>query len=70
MSCSMKDLTNKTCKWPIGDPQEDDFKFCGAKSDTEESSYCEFHTKMAYRTNYVSRSQKQKEMDKKLKKAA
>ena len=66
----MKDLTHKTCKWPIGDPQEDEFKFCGATSDSEDSSYCELHTKMAYRTNYVSKSQKQKELDKKLKKAA
>lgn len=40
-------LTESTCKWPIGDPQEADFCFCGhsIKSDTP---YCEYHCKLAY----------------------
>jgi GcrA cell cycle regulator len=40
-------LTESTCKWPLGDPQEADFCFCGhsIKSDTP---YCEYHSKLAY----------------------
>jgi len=40
-------LTESTCKWPLGDPQEIDFSFCGhaIKSDTP---YCEYHCKLAY----------------------
>lgn len=40
-------LTELTCKWPLGDPQEADFCFCGhsIKSDTP---YCEYHCKLAY----------------------
>lgn len=40
-------LTESTCKWPIGDPQEADFCFCGhsIKADTP---YCDYHCKMAY----------------------
>lgn len=40
-------LTSKTCKWPIGDPQEKDFCFCGHKP-REKSPYCEYHARAAY----------------------
>lgn len=45
----LTELTETTCKWPLGDPQNDDFCFCGhsAKSDTP---YCEYHSKIAYQT--------------------
>lgn len=26
---SILDLTDRICKWPLGDPQEEDFHFCG-----------------------------------------
>ena len=42
-------LTEKTCKWPIGDPLLEDFHFCG--HDSEESGpYCKFHAKRAFHT--------------------
>lgn len=34
------------CRWPIGDPQEPDFHFCGQKR--ERGSYCAAHAAMAY----------------------
>lgn len=40
-------LTEKTCKWPIGDPLQEDFHFCGRDSE-ESAPYCEFHSKRAY----------------------
>ena len=42
-------LTEKTCKWPIGDPLLEDFHFCGRDSD-ESAPYCKFHSKRAYHT--------------------
>ena len=30
------------CRWPVGDPAEPDFHYCGAKPDTG-SSYCAWH---------------------------
>lgn len=30
------------CRWPIGDPQDDTFRFCGAKR-AGVSSYCAYH---------------------------
>ncbi|MFT6659137.1 GcrA family cell cycle regulator [Maritalea sp.] len=44
---SLMQLNETTCKWPIGDPLNDDFHFCGRDSD-EGKPYCEFHSKRAY----------------------
>jgi GcrA cell cycle regulator len=40
-------LSDKTCKWPIGDPQHEDFCFCG-HGPREGSPYCEYHARIAY----------------------
>lgn len=40
-------LSESTCKWPIGDPLNEDFHFCGRTSD-DGKPYCEFHSKKAY----------------------
>lgn len=44
---TLTELTERTCKWPVGDPLKDDFHFCGCEA-TESSPYCKFHAKMAY----------------------
>jgi GcrA cell cycle regulator len=40
-------LTERTCKWPLGDPLKDDFAFCGNDS-PDSSPYCTYHQKLAY----------------------
>jgi GcrA cell cycle regulator len=40
-------LSEHTCKWPIGDPLTPDFYFCGQHSD-DGKPYCEFHSRRAY----------------------
>lgn len=40
-------LTERTCKWPIGDPTEDSFHFCGLPSVTGKP-YCEHHVAVAF----------------------
>lgn len=40
-------LTERTCKWPIGDPALEDFHFCGHPSQ-EGRPYCGFHGRIAY----------------------
>ena len=40
-------LTASTCRWPIGDPGDLDFHFCGAKSKVGQP-YCEYHAARAY----------------------
>ncbi|MBQ9272027.1 MAG: global cell cycle regulator GcrA-like protein [Alphaproteobacteria bacterium] len=41
------DLDSHTCRWPIGDPRDDDFCFCGKKVRTGQT-YCDEHAQMAY----------------------
>ena len=40
-------LTASTCRWPIGDPGDLDFHFCGAESKVGQP-YCEYHAARAY----------------------
>lgn len=42
----MEALTERTCKWPVGDPLKDDFFFCGC--DASGSPYCTYHQRLAY----------------------
>ena len=41
-------LTERTCRWPIGDPRGEDFHFCGHDS-LEALPYCRYHAQLAYR---------------------
>ena len=41
------DLDSHTCRWPIGDPRDDDFGFCGKKVRSGQT-YCDEHSAMAY----------------------
>jgi GcrA cell cycle regulator len=40
-------LSDKTCRWPIGDPGTEEFCFCG-HGPREGSPYCEYHARIAY----------------------
>jgi GcrA cell cycle regulator len=48
-------LEANDCRWPIGDPQQADFHFCG-KTKVAGLPYCEFHARRAYQPPQVSRS--------------
>ncbi|MBY8976716.1 GcrA cell cycle regulator [Rhodobacteraceae bacterium NNCM2] len=41
------ELTERTCKWPIGDPAEDNFFFCGLPC-APSKPYCEHHVAVAF----------------------
>ncbi len=40
-------LKDHMCRWPVGDPREEDFHFCGAKRKPG-LPYCERHARIAY----------------------
>lgn len=44
---SLTDLDNHTCRWPIGDPKDENFHFCGKKVRLGQT-YCEEHAAIAY----------------------
>ena len=41
------ELTERTCKWPNGDPLSETFSFCGNDS-AETGPYCQFHARVAF----------------------
>ena len=44
---TLMELTERTCKWPIGDPATDDFWFCGLTS-SPGKPYCDAHVGVAF----------------------
>ncbi|MBT8474499.1 MAG: GcrA cell cycle regulator, partial [Alphaproteobacteria bacterium] len=44
---SLMELTERTCKWPVGDPATDDFWFCGLPVQ-QGKPYCEAHVGVAF----------------------
>ena len=43
----LMELDGHTCRWPIGDPRDDDFCFCGKRVKIGQT-YCEEHSAIAY----------------------
>tara|TARA_B100001123_G_C15176959_1_gene973720 strand:+ start:544 stop:1041 length:498 start_codon:yes stop_codon:yes gene_type:complete len=43
----LEELTDETCRWPIGHPYEENFYFCGRKS-IEKFPYCKLHVLYAF----------------------
>ncbi len=44
---SLLELTERTCKWPVGDPATPNFWFCGLPTQTGKP-YCEAHVGVAF----------------------
>lgn len=53
---TLETVSDRTCRWPIGDPRERDFHFCG-NAPRAGSPYCAGHCKDAYQphTNHATR---------------
>ena len=56
--CTILQLTDKICRFPIGDPHEPGFCFCG--NDTGGEVYCAYHTRISYTTPEQRRADKPK----------
>jgi GcrA cell cycle regulator len=48
--CSLLELQQWHCRWPLGDPTAENFGFCGNDS-VHALPYCAVHARMAYRPN-------------------
>ena len=44
---TLMELTERTCKWPVGDPATEDFWFCGLNVQ-QGKPYCEAHVGVAF----------------------
>ncbi len=54
---SILTLKESMCRWPIGDPGEPEFHFCGRKK-LGALPYCEHHARMAYQPVQIRRREK------------
>ena len=54
---SLEELTESTCKWPIGHPNEEKFYFCGRKPEGD-FPYCRLHVLYAF----VPKNQKEDDL--------
>ena len=45
-------INDRMCRWPIGDPAENEFHFCGRKPKLA-SPYCEAHSRKAYQPHQL-----------------
>ena len=55
---SLMDLTERTCKWPIGDPATDAFWFCGHEAEPGKP-YCKTHISIAFQPMTQRRTRKE-----------
>ena len=46
--CSLLELSEEKCRWPISHPGEEDFCFCGNRP-LDSLPYCAGHSRLAYR---------------------
>lgn len=53
-------VTDRMCRWPIGDPAATEFHFCG-RSPKSGSPYCEAHALRAYQPQQTAASRKKAE---------
>jgi GcrA cell cycle regulator len=62
---TLMELRLSSCRFPIGDPRDESFRYCGAPRESMEDgkSYCSFHAALAYRRDTFNPS-KRKASDK------
>jgi GcrA cell cycle regulator len=58
---SVLTLTERMCKWPIGDPNDSSFAFCGREADC--GPYCQEHAQHAYQPTQARRRKAAAEPD-------
>lgn len=54
---TLMELTERTCKWPVGDPATENFWFCGLPTQTGKP-YCEAHVGVAFQPMSSRRDRK------------
>ena len=69
----LEELDEKSCKWPIGHPNESSFYFCG-RSSLKDFSYCKLHLLFAFqpkakKEEIVDKDEVPKFIEKKIKSA-
>ena len=56
---TIMELKEATCRFPLGDPQTPEFRYCGGKSEVG-VPYCPFHTRIAYQPAQERRRERER----------
>ena len=54
----LMELTERSCRWPVGDPSTPNFWFCGKPTVQTGKPYCEEHSALAYHPNLTKRERR------------
>jgi GcrA cell cycle regulator len=55
---TISELRESMCHWPIGDPAQSEFRFCGAKKLSSQGPYCACHAGIAYQIQHDRRRER------------
>lgn len=59
---ALLELRERMCRWPMGDPMNDEFRFCGGKSTIGGGPYCAYHARVAYQPSQDRRRNRERYM--------
>ena len=57
---TIMELKEGMCRWPLGDPQTAEFRYCGGKAEIG-VTYCPYHSRMAYQPAQDRRRERDRE---------
>ncbi len=49
---TIEDLSDSKCRFPMGDPKEKNFRYCGKEKDFDVLPYCDYHTQLAHQRSH------------------
>lgn len=55
---TIMELRESMCRWPMGDPTQSEFRFCGAKKLPGQGPYCACHAGIAYHGQHDRRRER------------
>ena len=55
---TIMDLRETSCRWPMGDPSQAEFRFCGAKTGIGSGPYCATHARLAFQPTQERRRER------------
>lgn len=58
---TLMELREAMCRWPLGDPTQADFRFCGIRSPGSQTPYCAHHASIAYQPAQDRRRERDRE---------
>jgi GcrA cell cycle regulator len=55
---TLLELRDSMCRWPMGDPAQPEFRFCGGRKPAGEGPYCTHHAGIAYQPQHDRRRER------------